>query len=301
MVQLVYKIIYHPDVNFILRNINRFLFPILPKKIRIPPSGILKIVNKEGKVLKIKTNQTNYLTHLLFWEGGYEQFEYTSIFIRVIKKINTFFDIGANIGYYSLLGTLENPGIKIVGFEPAEGPFHYFKENIDINNFSNIKAEQLALSNIDGMIEFYEIHNVKYKYLKYNLAGESNAGTKTKGRKYHVNHVKSMTLDEYIRKNNITEIDLIKIDTEGTEHQILEKSRIVLEQLRPIIICETLFNTIEAELEEIFSKYHYQFFVPVLHGLEKRETIIRKEDDGIRNCFFVPSEKMEFIQEFIVE
>ena len=300
MLQIVYRFIYHPTVNFILRNLNRFLYPFLPKKIKIPPSGILKIADNHGKTLKIKTNQTSYLTQLLFWEGGIEKFEYTNIFLKLIKRVETFYDIGANIGYYSLLGAMHNPKIKIVGFEPAKGPFHYFTQNIRINNFSNIKIEPIALSDINGTIDFYEVSSVKYRYLKYNLAGESNAGTKTKGRNYLINKVKSLTLDEYINQNNTRSIDLIKMDTEGNEHLILNNAKIVLEQMRPIIICETLFNKIEYELEKIFKEHKYDFYVHFKSGLKKQATIIRETDDGIRNCFFVPPEKYNLIEDFVI-
>lgn len=47
------------------------------------------------------------------------QFEYTDIFVRLIRKVEGFYDIGANIGYYSLLAASENAQITIVGFEPA--------------------------------------------------------------------------------------------------------------------------------------------------------------------------------------
>lgn len=58
MIQSFYQIIYNNKINFILRNINKFLKPVLPDKIKIPPSGVLKIRDSSGNVLKIKTNQT---------------------------------------------------------------------------------------------------------------------------------------------------------------------------------------------------------------------------------------------------
>lgn len=300
MLQQFYKIIYNSRINYVLRNINKFLYPLLPPKVKIPPSGILKIKNSEGNFLKFKTNQTNYLTQLIFWEGGYRRFEYTDIFIRLIKKTDTFYDVGANIGYYSLLATMENKNIKVVGFEPASGPLYYFRENVRINNFTNIKVEPLALSDKVGQIDFYEIENKKYKYLEHNLAGESNTGSKTTGRNYVLNRVESTTLDDYVNLRRESSIDLIKMDTEGTENLILEKSVFVLKEMKPVIICETLFNTIEPELDAIMRSFGYEFFNFKDNGLHKQATIIRTVDNGVGNCFFVHPEKYHLIEEFVV-
>jgi len=300
MKQLIYRIIYNSNVNLVIRNLNKMLFPILPGEIKLPPSGILKIRNEEGQILKFKTNQTSYLTQLIFWGGGYRRFEYTDIFIRLIKKVNSFYDIGANIGYYSLIAAMENKEIEVVGFEPATGPFFYFKENVRINNFKNIKTESIALSHKEGDIEFYEIKNKKYKYLEHNLAGEGNAGSITTGRNFVINKVKTSTLDNYVSRNKVSAIDLIKMDTEGTENLILEKASHVLKEMKPIIICETIFNAIEPELEQIMKSYGYEFYNHTEFGLKKQDSIIRKVNDGISNCFFVHPTKYHLIKEFVV-
>ena len=298
MKQLLYKVIYNKHVNKMLRNLNRILRPILPEKIKLPPSGIIRFKNNLGQVLSIKTNQTSYITQLLYWDG-YQNFEYTDIFIKLIKKINVFYDIGANIGYYSLLAELENKNIKVIGFEPANGPLFYFRENIKINKFKNIRVESLALSDKEGEITFYEIRNKKYTYLEYNLAGEGNSGSKTSGRNFVPISVKTTTLDKYVENAKEVNIDLIKMDTEGTEHFILENSENVLKLMKPIIICETLFNTIELELEELMRSYGYEFYNHTEMGLQKVNTIVREEDNGVSNCFFVHPNKFDLIEEFV--
>ena len=298
MKQLIYKIIYNKHVNKILRNLNRILKPILPEKIKLPPSGVIRFKNNLGQVLNIKTNQTSYLTQLLYWEG-YQNFEYTDIFIKLIKKINVFYDIGANIGYYSLLAEIENKNIKVIGFEPANGPLFYFRENIKINKFKNIRVESLALSDKEGEITFYEIRNKKYTYLEHNLAGEGNSGSKISGRNFVPISVKTTTLDKYVENVKEANIDLIKMDTEGTEHFILENSDNVLKLMKPIIICETLFNTIELELEKLMISYGYEFYNHTEMGLKKVNTIVREEDNGVSNCFFVHPTKFDLIKEFV--
>lgn len=299
MKQLFYKVIYQPAVNFALRSANKVAAEIFPCVVKLPPSGKITIRDSMKRPVVLYTNQTNYLTHLLYWEGGAMQFEYTSIFVELIKKINCFYDIGANIGYYSLLAASENPSMKIVGFEPASGPLFYFRKNADVNHFSQIRIEPTALSDREGELTFFEIINKKYTFLEHNLAGESNAGSKTEGKNFVKVQVNSTTLDNYTAQH--TELpDLIKMDTEGTEHIILQHAEKVLSKAKPVIICETLFQTIESELEQVMKKYNYLFFNHVENGLKQTQTLIRKEDNGVRNCFFVHPEKVHLIEEFIV-
>jgi len=298
MKQLLYKLIYSDSLNPILRNLNRFFKLLLPEATKLPPAGQIKLKNEVGKALIIKTNQTSYLTQLLYW-NGYRNFEYTNLFLKLIKKADVFYDIGANIGYYSLLAVMENETIEVVGFEPASGPLHYFNANVLVNNYTNIQVESLALSHQEGEITFYEVKNKKYSYLEHNLAGESNAGSKTEGRNFVPNIVKTTTLDTYVKKNQQKPIDLIKMDTEGTEHFILQHANTVLTEMKPIIICETLFDTIEGELEKIMLQYGYEFYNHTKNGLEKVTTIIREKDNGVSNCFFVHPSKKHLITEFV--
>lgn len=300
MRQILYRIIYNRSVNFILRNLNRFILPVLPWKIRISPSGILVLKIDGRSKIRLATNQTNYLTYLIYWEGGYRNFEYTDIFIKLIKKIKIFYDVGANIGYYSLLGAMVNRSLRVVAFEPASGPAYFFKKNIELNSLTNVTLEEIALSDDNGVTDFYEIKNKKYKYLKHNLGGESNIGSKTTGRNFEVVKVSTTTLDEYAAAINEQGIDLIKMDTEGTEFRILDKCDKILKQMKPIIICETIFNSHESELEDIMNRYGYEFYGHIPQGLKKLKTLKRDKYDGIDNCFFVHPDKTYLIKEFIV-
>jgi len=300
MKQTFYKVIYAPNINWVLRNVNKAVSKIAPGVVKLPPSGTICLNTARG-TLKIKTNQTNYLTHLVFWEG-YRNFEYTDLFLDLIPKISTFYDIGANIGYYSLLAARLNPSIQVYSFEPAIGPLFYLRENININGLRNIRVEAIALSHLkEGEIEFYEIRNKKYAYLEHNLAGEGNAGSQTTGRNFVINNVPTTTLDHFALSHASHPVDLIKMDTEGTEHLILKNASQVLGTMKPLIICETLFNTIEAELEHIMLAHGYQFYNHVPGGLQKTETITRKVDNGVRNCFFVHPERYHLIEKYVIK
>ena len=170
---LFYNILYNGNVNFILRNFLKFINNLFGFNFILHPSGKLKVNLKNKKIVYFKTNQTAYVTVRVFWEG-YEKFEYSSIFIDLIKKIKTFMDVGSNIGYYTIIGGAINKNLKIIAFEPSDAAFKYVKKNIIINNLSeNVTLEKTALSDKVGNIEFYEVFNPKY-YKPFNGVTKCN-------------------------------------------------------------------------------------------------------------------------------
>ncbi|MFO7257208.1 MAG: FkbM family methyltransferase [Bacteroidota bacterium] len=297
MKQLLYAIIYHPFINRVVRNINKALMPLLPSGVRIPPSGTLTIGLKEGS-FKFKTNQTNYTTQMVFWKGPYAM-EYTAIFEQLIRHCTCFCDIGAHAGYYSLIAATVNPNIRVVSFEPASGPFHYLEENIRINHLEDrVHPYKVALSNANGTTEFLEATHHKYRYLEHNLLAISNLKEYKEGRTMKKVEVPVVTLDKFLHETGEPFPDIIKIDTEGTENLILAESKEVLDR-KPIVICETLYDKIESELEEIMGARGYHFYNHVNGKLLQVKSIQRQKDDGVRDCFFVHPAREPLILPFV--
>lgn len=296
MKQVLYSIIYNPSVNFLIRNINRLFFKAI---VKIPPSGKVKL-RYDDLSFYMHTNQTNHITHVLFYEGC-ENFEYSPVFKKLIAKCGTFFDIGANTGYYTILGSRVNPSLKTTCFEPAKGSLHYLSQSMESNRISDrVKIEPVALAGMTGKIEFNDVTNHKYKNLQYNLAGESSTSQIQTGRPFDKYEVPCITLNDYMKTYSGGKIDLMKMDTEGTEDTILKHASSVLTNHKPIIICETLFNRIEASLDSIMREYGYEFYNQHPNGLVQVDTIKRDKNDGVNNCFFVHPDKRHLIEEFIV-
>lgn len=292
---IIYRFIYNSSINKLLRNSLKSISFLIPKSLHVNPAGKIKLDLKNGRKIILITNQTSHITKLLFW-NGVEKFEYSVIFLKLIQKIDSFYDIGANIGYYSLIGAKSNPKLIVEAFEPSPGVIKVLRENIKINNLENrIKINDIALSDKMGEVEFNEIFNPKYPQLP-NLSGEHNMGTKSL--QATSLKVRTDTLDNFYRdRNNL--VDLIKIDTEGVEDLILKNSNYLIETSKPIIICETLFNKIEKNLEEIMFSHGYHLFNHKGKYLEKVQTIQRIQDNQIRNCFFVHPSKFHLIEEFL--
>ena len=292
------RIVYrYAFVNRVLRNANKALAGVTSFRLR--PFGIMTVRLRNGTVFKMATNETSSVTKLLFWKGA-DNYEYTRIFLHLVPKSKSFVDIGANTGYYSLLAAVENPRIKVYAFEPASAPSHYLERNIRINALSNVKSYPIALSDRKGEIEFFEVDNPEGYHSKFNLAGTGTLkGEDLVAQKMISRKVPTVTLDEWIKTEQPDSVDLIKIDTEGTEHLILSGADELIRRHQPIVICETLFNVIEGELEEIMKRYGYRFFNYRNGTLEETPTLIRTADNGVRDCFFVPPAKTDLIAPFL--
>jgi len=296
---IIYQILYHPFVNQIIRNLVKVM-SFLPSKFQIPPSGVLKVDLPGLMVMKLKTNQTCHVTNVVFWLGA-ENYEYTQIFQSLFPKIKVFFDVGSNIGYFSIMAGKMNTNCEVYAFDPSPGPFSYLSENIKINDLSNVQAFDLALSDKDGESSFHFAYNAKYPYLKYSSLGGSGHLSHVRNNPTHYTvHVQVVTLDQFIEKNQLRDLDLIKLDVEEAEHLVLAGSRVSIQKFRPIVVCEVfsdfMLNIIKDEIISLSYKAY-------LFKNQKLEEIDFNRFEGIvriENFFFVPEEKVYLIIDFII-
>ncbi|MDQ2658388.1 MAG: FkbM family methyltransferase, partial [Bacteroidota bacterium] len=204
-------------------------------------------------------------------------------------------------GYYSLLAATANSSLIIHAFEPASGPSLFLRKNTEINGLNKrITCHEIALSNEKGEVEFFEITNPSGTFARYNLSGVGGLKKTHETQEQSIRKtVRAERLDEYIKTLNLSSIDLVKVDTEGTENMVLEGMSSIIQRDKPIIICETLFNNIEAKLEEIMKLHGYLFYNHLDGKLFPVDTIIRRTDNGVSDCFFVHPDKEHLMAPFI--
>jgi hypothetical protein len=162
---MIKSILYNSFINQVLRSVLKPFSNSLPSSLKFPVNGVFTVTGNKVPPFKMKTNPTNAVTKYLFW-GNIEGFEFSSvkIFCQLVKDSKVFFDIGSNIGYYSLLASsIKNKQIKVFAFEPMPSIYACLNENIQLNHFTNISSHQLALSNTNGKATFYAVVNPKFK------------------------------------------------------------------------------------------------------------------------------------------
>lgn len=152
--------------------------------------------------------------------------------IKEHLKMNSgeiFVDVGANVGYYSLLLAKNNPDIKIISIEAHPENFKAMNKNIKINNFQNIIAINKAVSNQSGgKIRLYE-------YFDEN--GRKFTGMFDNSNRYNAKSFREIdcdSLDNILSTNKI--VYVIKIDIEGEESNALLGATNTLKYTRKIIV-----------------------------------------------------------------
>lgn len=298
MRRLLYKVIYQPGINRVLLRFTKRLGP-LPKRLQLVPVGRISLPIAGHEII-FESNQTCNLVRLLYWEGT-EAFEYVDLFADLASRVRSFVDVGSNVGFYSLLAAKANPGMRILALEPASGPLHYLRLNIAANGMEErIGVLPVAASRQAGVLRFNEVRNAKYPDLEHHLNGDGGFIPHSADQNSRVVEVATDTLDHLLSQRELGPVDLVKIDTEGTEDDVLAGFTAHLQRDRPIIICEMLFNRIEAKLEAILGPLGYRYYSHLPDGLHRRERLIRDMDDSVQNVFFVHPDKLDLVQRHIV-
>ena len=125
-----------------------------------------------------------------------------------INEGDIVFDVGANIGAFSMLAAHYVKNGKVYSFEPEKESFKLLKENVKLNDFKNIKLINKAVSNKTGTSDFYLSDS--------NAGGHSFYSSKEDNKVT----VPTISFEEFIKKNKIKKIDFLKMDCEGCEYDI---------------------------------------------------------------------------------
>jgi FkbM family methyltransferase len=195
----------------------------------VRPQGEL-FVNVEGNKLYLRPEDRT-ITPILIANETFEKCE-TYLCKQHIKPGMTVIDIGANIGYFTLLfAKLVGDKGKVISFEPEPGNFLFLEKNIASNNFICANAHNLALSDKTATMDLYvgEISQTTSSFIKENILYEENVDRVS---------VKTVTLDEFLEVQHIKNVDFVKIDVQGFEETVFRGAEKLLSSSSLSIIME---------------------------------------------------------------
>lgn len=205
----------------------------------------LKLKNKNGLVeLRQKINFPLALGNYKIWLNNNNVFQSLHTYLEIFKEndhtildefvkedMKIIFDIGANEGHYLLKIREKIPYAKIISVEPNPEAFRILKKNVTENKIKNVILVNRAVSSGNG-IENFEIVKGITQVGALKIYGEKWFG-KNRIKKIKV---KTITLENLINTYDTIEVDLLKIDAEGTELRILKSSKNILDIIKRIVV-----------------------------------------------------------------
>ncbi len=158
--------------------------------------------------------------------ADYERQE-VSLVKRLVNKGDVVLDIGANIGYYTLLlANLVGENGQVYAFEPEPANFSILKENVRLNHYQNICLEPRAASNVNQVMDLFICEeNMGMHRLYSSLCCSGKIA------------VEAVVLDDYL-KEKINRLDFVKMDIEGAEFMALTGMKYLIGKYQPTLLTE---------------------------------------------------------------
>lgn len=274
-------------INRLIRWPLKPLLPVLPGYFptKFPVTGDVKLELPGAKSLILRSDGRDSIASRIYWTGlkGHEP-ETIRIYRRLLRRSRVVLDVGASTGLFALIAAIEGEGVEVHAFEPVPETFEFLVRNIAANRLCNVKAVRACVTNSDGEVALHLNYSPALPLTASVLEGyrESNRTIV----------VPALTLDNYVVENNIPTVDLLKIDAEGSDHQVLEGARQVLERHKPVVICEVLYRHTDKLLQAILDETEYRYFFIKDQRLLPSTEIVGDRDYKYRNYLFVPESKL---------
>jgi len=237
---VVLKIVLTSDLSF------------LKKIIYLIPSKIFVFKERENLILKYRVKEFNKTLDYIFKNNEFREnpffkiieergsefssnmFNFSMIILndqycvnQFIKEGDVVFDIGANIGFFSLLAAFK--GARVFSFEPVFETYKRLLKNIKYFN-----AEKDVFAYPSALGDFKRESLIKFNINSSDRSTIIDSSFQQMGN-FILEKINIITMDDFIKENKIKKIDFIKIDTEGYELKILKGAKNTIQKFKPKI------------------------------------------------------------------
>jgi FkbM family methyltransferase len=251
-------------------------------------------ITEEGVVLRMRDPQLklwstpNEYGQVALGNLNFRQYEAEelSAVMRLGNSCRVFFDVGANVGLYSIALAQRFPDSKVIAFEPIPYTYSELKHNLELNHIENVTPYNMGLSDHPRNAPFY-----------FDPTASGAASGAPLGSEFGVTETLVCpvdTLDNFVDRIGCSP-DFIKCDVEGGEFQVFRGATSVLEHAKPMIFSEMLrkwskrFGYHPNEIIAFLQQFGYQCFV-LSEGM-LRPFLRMTEQTMETNFFFLNTER----------
>lgn len=200
---------------------------ILYEKSILIESGKVRSLYRLPSGYDLWLNTSGYIDKQIITKGVFEPLS-TKIMERFVKPGDVVIDVGANIGYYTVLFSKRvGASGTVIAFEPTRHFGDVLKKNVEANQLNNVEIIDFGLSN-------------KAQDLEIDIGPSSATLHSPEGFDKVIDNEKISltTLDTFVRERALDKIDFIKVDIDGHEPLFFEGAWEALEKYAPIVIFE---------------------------------------------------------------
>ena len=212
-------------------------------------------------------NEVTLINHL--FRGLFYEPDASRVFTRVLREGDTVIDVGGNCGYFTMLAAaLVGPTGRVLTFEPDPGNCVRLRNNCAINGFTHVTlVEQPALDAVRDVQFFLNGENSGGSALWDPTATPQTVEPPT------VLDLTGTTIDAEVARHGLSNIKLIKIDTEGADHMVLQGARQLLATGSvPFVLCElhefglAKMGTSQQQFRHYMAEHGYESFTVFFDG-----------------------------------
>ena len=220
----------------------------------------------------------------MFNLGTYEK-EEIDMCLSLIRQGDNIFDVGANVGWFSLIIAKNKQDVSLFSFEPIPATFKCFETNLNKNDINTVSRYNFGFYSENTSLTFFYDSECSGKTSAVNLAEKE------------VNEIvcELKTLDTFVSSEKIEKIDFIKCDVEGAEYFVFQGGYESLCKFKPIIFSEMLrkwsakFDYHPNDIIQYLGKIGYLCFT--VQGDKLKSFVEMNEDTLETNFIFLHTEK----------
>jgi FkbM family methyltransferase len=233
----------------------------------LPRSGPVNARLPNGELMRLESRGDDWVSNQVFWRGweAYEP-ETVPLFYSLATRSDVVLDVGAFVGFFTVLAGLANRDGRVFAFEPMPGSFERARRHLELNRLDNVELVQAAVSETDGEADLF-----------YSGDLPSSTSLVHDFMRAHPNlesfSVPTVTLDAFLAERGSPAVSLVKLDIETGEPAALRGMEGTLEAHRPTIVCEVLSTEVGEEVLEILSPFGYRCFHLTAEGPLERTAI----------------------------
>jgi len=191
----------------------------------------------------------------LFWSGlaGWEKVS-SELWVRLCRRSDVIFDIGANTGVYALIAKCVSPQATVLAAEPVGRVFRKMEANFHLNK-GTIIAMNAAISDHSGVTTLYDLPELDH-VLSVSLDPNWNSGSTD----LRPVQVPCFTVNDLLKKASLSRVDLLKIDVETHEPAVLRGFLDILRRDRPSMLIEILNDDVASQITLLVDGLGYVFY-----------------------------------------